>query len=70
MHIEGGYIYFDSLVQPSRDVVGEYAPIKAKVPAAPSFSQKNAPGDVSEMADFYRVAGMAKKIAGMFSSLK
>ncbi|VAX06114.1 hypothetical protein MNBD_GAMMA26-925 [hydrothermal vent metagenome] len=48
MRIEDDVIYFDNLVRPDRDMVGETKPVTARVVTDP-FQAANAPGDFREI---------------------
>ena len=67
MKIEGEYILFDNLSQPSSSVVGEKDPIKAKTP---SFVSSNAKGRVRNVDNLTSVEDLGKssstQLKGMF----
>jgi hypothetical protein len=66
MKINDGYMVFEWLEQPSRDVIGEHTQIKAKIS---QFSQFNAPGDPCEIADFSAVIDLARRDSVIFAAL-
>lgn len=57
MRIEGEYIVFENLSQPSSSIVGEKESVRAKTP---SFVSSNAKGVIRKVADIENVESLGK----------
>lgn len=66
MKILEGEILFEHLAQPSRSVIGERDPIKAKTP---SFVSSNAKGDVRSVENLTEVENLGKVAASRLKTL-